>query len=278
MSLEGGSAHREAGPVRRSVVAEWASGWVAETTTPEIYRAPIPAGPGAAVTLYARALEVRGAGAPDVERARLDLGVPEAVAGAAPHRVSAYVSGRLCAVGALRDAGYTGAGEVPKARGGAPVWPAGFVGSITHTGGLTIAAVATQRQAAGLGIDAERLLATREATRITRVVVPEWAAAPDARAIVRQCEWREAVSVAFSAKESLYKCLAPLFGGPIGFHDVEVAELDRARGVARLRLARGVGGLPRGAELLARFCVADDRVHTFVVLPRLPASPSRPPA
>ena len=48
-------------------------------------------------------------------------------------------------------------GPIAKADNGAPLWPAGLVGSITHTQGYAAALAARAGDFAGLGVDAERI-------------------------------------------------------------------------------------------------------------------------
>lgn len=75
------------------------------------------------------------------------------VASAAPSRCAELLSGRACAHRAMR---VLGAPEVPIGRDDRrPVWPDGFVGSITHCAGYRAAAVARDEDVFTIGIDAE---------------------------------------------------------------------------------------------------------------------------
>lgn len=65
-----------------------------------------------------------------------------------------HKAGRAAAAGALRRAGCTSV-EVGRRSDGAPVFPAGFVGSIAHTRRLAVAAVCPAREARGIGVDLE---------------------------------------------------------------------------------------------------------------------------
>ncbi|MEU3566125.1 4'-phosphopantetheinyl transferase superfamily protein [Kitasatospora sp. NPDC006786] len=91
--------------------------------------------------------------------------------------------------------------------GGAPRWPAGVTGSITHTDGYTACAVAGTGRLASLGIDAEPArplprgvlqLVSSEAERSALAVLPEG-----------RVPWD---TVLFSAKEAAYKAVHPLTG------------------------------------------------------------------
>jgi len=76
------------------------------------------------------------------------------VAGAALKRRRDFTLGRACAHAALAELDLD-KGPIARAGNGAPVWPAGLVGSITHTPGYAAALVARAADFAGLGVDAE---------------------------------------------------------------------------------------------------------------------------
>ena len=78
---------------------------------------------------------------------------PPGVAGAAPGRMASYLAGRLCAERALAESGAPPG--VARDVDGAPVWPPGYIGSITHDASLACAAVLPAHAALGLGIDTE---------------------------------------------------------------------------------------------------------------------------
>ncbi|MEP6859767.1 MAG: 4'-phosphopantetheinyl transferase superfamily protein [Deltaproteobacteria bacterium] len=113
--------------------------------------------------------------------------------------------GRACARTALAELGVAPV-EIITGQGGAPCWPAGLAGSITHTDDHAAAAVT--RAVLGLGIDLESLAHT--------------ARVPDLLATVaHESERGYPAALVFSAKESVYKCLYA--GRFLDFHDVELA-------------------------------------------------------
>ncbi len=105
-------------------------------------------------------------GAVGVERGSLDgagvvLPVPELhpaeeelVTGASERRRREFAEARRCAREALEALGVP-AGPILATRDGAPVWPEGVVGSITHKDGYCAAVVGRAAELTGLGIDAE---------------------------------------------------------------------------------------------------------------------------
>ena len=143
------------------------------------------------------------------------------LARAVPARVLEFTIGRSCARAALARLGCS---SVAIAVGDQrePIWPTGFIGSITHCQGHCAAAVARwdPRAApaiASLGLDAEPALPLPE--DVARIVCSdgerEW--------IEQHCQeglpWDRLV---FSAKESVFKCIFPITHHFLDFNDVEL--------------------------------------------------------
>ena len=78
------------------------------------------------------------------------------VADAAPKRRRDFALGRACAHQALTALG-RGDAVIGRDGNGAPVWPDGVVGSITHTSGYAAALAADASRFSGAGLDAERV-------------------------------------------------------------------------------------------------------------------------
>jgi len=187
---------------------------------------------------------------------------PPPRAGLSPKRAREFAAGRRCAARALMDAGSR---EVAVGVGAEkePSWPAGFVGSITHSHARAGAAVGSASLLLGIGLDFEPLFdsdAMRDAAGVVmseaeRVLPADWPA-------------QELATLVFSAKESLYKCLNPLVRTFFEFADVEVVELS-SRGFFRVRLLRDLGALfGRGSLVEGRFAIAEGHVHTAIELRR----------
>lgn len=138
------------------------------------------------------------------------------VARAVEKRRREFALGRTCARRALVQLGAS-APSLPAAHDRAPIWPAGVVGSITHSEGLVVAAVAWRADLRGLGIDVESASALPGDVR-TRVCVP----AEQAWLAARGDASRWGV-VLFSAKESVYKCVTPAARIELDFVDVAIA-------------------------------------------------------
>ena len=146
-------------------------------------------------------------------------------------RRSEFITARVCARAALARLGYPPAPILPGLRG-APRWPAGVTGSITHCEGYRAAAVARTRDILSLGLDAEpnerlpgevrdMIATTGERARI------------DGLAAADPCVcWDRLL---FSAKEAVYKTWFPLARRWLGFEEADIA-IDRPGNTFTARL------------------------------------------
>lgn len=136
--------------------------------------------------------------------------------GAAPVRDREFATGRTLVSRVLRDAGVA-VPAIPRGASGAPCWPPGWTGSISHAGGWCIAAIAPAAATAGLGIDIE--LVPEDTAALEEIVL-----SPSERAWLARrppAARRLHVATLFSAKESLFKALSPAGAGWIDFHDAQ---------------------------------------------------------
>ena len=176
-----------------------------------------------------------------------------------------FLAGRHCASRALELASLArGAVSLPVGDGGSPSWPAGAVGSITHAEGFASAAVASTRDASGLGIDSEPVLASSEVPEVRPLLV-EPGELEEAVGVGRS--EGEALTLLFSAKESLYKCLYPRVGRFFDQLDARVTLEPPSSFVARLKVDLAPG-LEAGTRLRGVFAVDGRRVHTGIVVER----------
>ncbi|HMS01734.1 MAG TPA: 4'-phosphopantetheinyl transferase superfamily protein [Gemmatimonadaceae bacterium] len=170
--------------------------------------------------------------------------VPDALANAVPRRCAAFAAGRHAAEAALVAAGCPpGDAHVGRDATGAPQWPAGFVGSIAHTDTHALAMVARTPPVRGVGVDLEAPLSDTVAAEVGPSVAPELR---DRDAVARvwhgetPLAFPDALTLVFTAKEALYKALAPRVGRFFGFEAAECVAITRT-GVS-LRLTGALDG------------------------------------
>jgi 4'-phosphopantetheinyl transferase EntD len=139
------------------------------------------------------------------------------VARAVPKRIAEFAAGRACARAALAELGVREF-ALRTAPDRQPLWPEGFVGSITHTAGFCAAAVAPRASMLAVGLDTEIVGAPSQDIwpTISRSEELAWVQSLSAG------ERPAAITLLFAAKEALYKCQYPLVGEWLDFHDLRI--------------------------------------------------------
>lgn len=204
------------------------------------------------------------AGGPVAEWQRPPLG-PEAavIARAVPARRAEFVAGRAAARAALVALGLSPV-AIPRGPAGAPLWPDGIVGSISHAAGLCLAAAAREVDCAALGLDIE------EDRPLPADLVAEVCGPAERASLPPGDAGGRAALAVFSAKEAAYKALHPRGAGVFGFDALEVTLHP---GGFAARLARPLGPFPAGFVLRGRRAQASGLILSLAVLP--PGSAAR---
>ena len=179
-----------------------------------------------------------------------------AIARAVPGRRREFRVGRACARAALEAAGASAA-PLPAGPDRAPVWPSGFVGSITHCEGFVAACVASADTYEGIGFDAER------GTALGEDLVASVCTAAERSASLTGAE----AKVLFAAKEAIHKCVAPQSGIMLDFLDVTV-ELNATTGVFRASLEPQAPRVAAVARVDGRFVATGSLVYALALLRR----------
>jgi enterobactin synthetase component D len=154
-----------------------------------------------------------------------EVALPAGLQHATAKRRIQFLAGRYCARRAMKGlAAGTLAEAAPQDADGCPIWPPGLVGSISHTDRFATAAVASSSGARGLGVDVEPVMSGDAAAEVARLVASE-----DETRRVRQAAdltAAEALTLVFSAKESLYKALFPPTRQRFDYLDCEIVRVD----------------------------------------------------
>jgi 4'-phosphopantetheinyl transferase EntD len=199
----------------------------------------------------------------DLEGVSLFADEEAVVASAAEQRRGAFATGRACARRALGELGLAPT-AIRQGERGAPQWPAGVVGSITHCEGYRAAAVAHSREVLSLGIDAEPHDALPKRV-LGRIALPQEQAWLHelAEADPTVCWGR----LLFSAKEAVYKTWYPLTEKWLNFKDALIA-FDAQAGTfdARLQVPGPMVGDGRVERFAGRWLVRDGLVVSAIAL------------
>jgi 4'-phosphopantetheinyl transferase EntD len=171
-----------------------------------------------------------------------------------------FTTGRACARRALAGLGVAPVAILPGTYG-APRWPTGVVGSITHCAGYRAAAVAWAREVRALGIDAE------PHEPLPRGVLGAVALPGEADSVARLGAVRPDVHgdrLLFSAKEAVFKAWSPLTGRSLGYDGGEVALDAGGTFTARIVAAPPAAGMP--VTFAGRWVVEGGLVATTVAV------------
>ncbi|MFJ5274874.1 4'-phosphopantetheinyl transferase [Streptomyces sp. NPDC088358] len=156
-------------------------------------------------------------------------------------RRSEFAAVRGCARQAMEKLGVAPR-AIPRGDSGAPIWPAGLIGSMTHCEGYCAASLARAGDLASLGIDAEPHQELPEDV-IVSVALPT-----ENDRLRRLAERDPSVHwdrLLFSAKESVYKAWFPLMGRWLDFLEADI-DLFEDGGPAAHGAGAGVSA-PRGS-------------------------------
>ncbi|HEX5541897.1 MAG TPA: 4'-phosphopantetheinyl transferase superfamily protein [Micromonospora sp.] len=173
-----------------------------------------------------------------------------------------FTSARVCARAALAELGIPPAPIVPGPRG-APAWPAGVVGSMTHCDGYRAAAVALARDVLTIGIDAEPAGPLPDGILESIALSAERAMVSRLEAAFPGVHWDRLL---FSAKEAVYKAWFPLTGAWLDFHEARI-DIDPAAHTftAALLVPGPVAGGTRLSGFAGRWLQHDGLVATAIV-------------
>ncbi|MEZ8377509.1 4'-phosphopantetheinyl transferase [Vibrio splendidus] len=120
-------------------------------------------------------------------------------------RKAEFIAGRRAALHALRIEGCDCL-ELPIGEHRSPVWPEGWIGSISHTDDLAVATVSSLSDVSLVGLDVEELINENQVMSL----MPMFVSPQEIKHLARThlpIQWF--VTLVFSAKESIFKAIYP---------------------------------------------------------------------
>lgn len=189
-----------------------------------------------------------------------DAAEEAAIARAVARRRDEFTTGRRLAREALARLGCVAA-SLPPDPDRVPRWPEGFVGTISHSGGLCAALAGRARDLVGIGIDIE------ETARI-RPGLASLICRPDETDLDAIGGVNDLILLRFVAKEAFFKAYFPATRAFLDFHDVRVA-VDPASNRFEARLMRPSSPSLCGARaFVGRFAALGSHVVAGVWIDR----------
>ena len=176
--------------------------------------------------------------------------VSESLKSASWKRRCEFAAGRLAARKALASFGVA-AEVIPRSKTGAPVWPCGSVGSISHsaTHACAVAAHTGSYKSLGIDIEPQSSMNRIESLRNCFLMETEKSLSP-----------LEAF-ITFSAKEALFKMIFPLANQFFGFESAFAKDIY-CRAVT-LTLNESIGSFSRGSCFQAIFGFHHNHIVTL---------------
>ncbi|QUY48535.1 4'-phosphopantetheinyl transferase superfamily protein [Serratia plymuthica] len=189
--------------------------------------------------------------------------LPDHLARAVPKRRAEYLAGRYLARALLAPLGFADF-TLPRGEDRAPQWPQGIAGALSHNVDTALCAVHWESGLGGVGLDVETLIPTERAEELWTVIVGE----EECATLRRQPQaFNQLLTIAFSAKESLFKTLYPQVGRYFDFLDARTVAIDTRQQIFELELLKPLTAhCHAGRRFTGRYWHRGDAVTTFIYL------------
>ncbi len=191
----------------------------------------------------------------------LRYGIPftEMLSAAGKRRRAEYLAGRYAAQLLLHKAGYAGF-VLHRNQDRTPLWPADICGTISHARDTVLCALHRTFSQEGVGIDVEYLMTSHRAASVRSAILTSQELAVLA-CLPLECR----VTLAFSAKESLFKAIYPRLLRPFDFHASEIVSIDASSHQLVMRLCSHLStAFPKGRCFTAQYRQDSDKIITLV--------------
>ncbi len=151
-----------------------------------------------------------------------EIHLPENIRSASKKRQAEFFAGRYLAALAMQHYDIEHF-DILADESRCPIWPQQYIGSISHSDGFAACALAPTNKLGAIGIDSQEILTPARAERLWTKIIDQ-----NELAITRGAgiELHEALTLCFSAKESIYKALYPAIQHFFGFGAAKLCAID----------------------------------------------------
>lgn len=190
---------------------------------------------------------------------RLTIPRPATLSKAAPRRLAEYLAGRAMTQAAMACLGHPVTPVLSHANR-APIWPAGLSGSISHARGRC-ACLLSQDTNHSFGLDTEAIAKDRSLSALLSHTL-----CPDERAVIAHSPFPTDITatLAFSAKETLFKALFPQVGRYFGFDAALMTSPPDQTGLSLTLSADLTDTLPKGRRFDLHLALTPSHVQTWL--------------
>ena len=195
--------------------------------------------------------------------AAVGIHLPPHVHGAVTNRQLEWLTGRYAAQIACQSIPFSLSQPLGTRKDRSPDWPPEITGSITHKGSSVSAAVAFTKDYRAIGIDCEPILIREVIAEIEEQIL-----GPSDVTQNPVLSYEQLVTIGFSAKESLYKCLAPLTGKFFTHRDATLTEISGERFTMEL-LVDLSAEFREGQKLSGTYRILDNSIYTAMTIKQI---------
>lgn len=193
---------------------------------------------------------------------QFDIVLPSSLNGAVSKRQAEFLAGRYLAGKVLKALGEEKFVLLP-GEDRAPQWPIRIRGSISHNGNTALCAAHKRLSpSGGVGVDIETYLSTERAEALWSMIISE----REKRLLADHLpSFAHQLTLAFSAKESLFKTLYPQVRRYFDFLDAELVGVDPSAGYFELMLLKDLNiDYLQGHIFQGTFMAGEQDIITFI--------------
>lgn len=195
---------------------------------------------------------------------RIDVPLSAELARSVPKRRAEFLAGRYLARHVLEKLGITQF-TLLSGQDRSPVWPENLCGSLSHNKDSVLCAIHRRSDVfSGVGVDVETLMSDDRAASLWPGIVGD-----DERQRLQEVNmpFCQALTLSFSAKESLFKAIYPSVQQYFDFLDAQIIGLNQAQQVFELQLQTTLAPeFPTGRRFIGVYRMMADKVTTFLCL------------
>jgi enterobactin synthetase component D len=186
---------------------------------------------------------------------------PQSLERAISKRKAEYLAGRYSAMQALDKLGAR-VTNITTGHHRNPIWPPNIIGSITHTTSTAFSALAYKTDFDHIGIDYEQIIEHSVAKDIASTIINDF---EEQQLINWPMSFEKALTLVFSAKESLFKALYPKVGHYFDFSSAEILTISEEKNSFTIRLSQSLTqSLPKGMHFSGYFQATDQHILTVI--------------
>lgn len=190
----------------------------------------------------------------------LGVEVQSELARATSGRRAEFLAGRVSAKDVLSHIGMESE-QVSIGNNRAPVWPCGINGTISHTGNLAVSLVSKDYL---VGIDVESTMSVEDVNNVQSLI----ATAEEVGIVSEHLDGDvcRAITLIFSAKEALFKCLFPKVNQYFDFSDATLTTFDFDKSVLTFTINKPLSKAVSKGYKVSVVCDYDDNLCVTAAL------------